>query len=418
MNSFILKEINSDLQAEAEMAGVVTNVWRRIAPIPGGIEIDLGNEDYTTAKITAGKVEICNEQTETLFFRPITARPMGRIAQSGDVRVKTLKRYLNLDDASFFLLRAWLSYTIATPKKSGSKFVILVLNGGQGTGKSLVSKIISDLIDPSAIDLQVLPSSAKELAIASQQSHVVCYDNLRKLTTSISDTLCIASTGGAMNDRRLYTDSELENRTLHVALVLNGIHSVINQPDLAQRCLPLYLKPIDASKRQPEGALLASLENDMPEIRRGLFDLIAGVFTFLPTAKATNPERMVEFSTWLAAMEQFEGAPDGAHQALYSCVVSEGQAESLRDGLLGSTMLDFCECLEDTWQGTPAALLTKLNSLAEHSLVGPRDWPTNAIALSKRLQPMQAALLSQGIRIDFSRGQERKITIQKIRGGK
>jgi hypothetical protein len=42
-----------------------------------------------------------------------------------------------------------------------------------------------------------------------------------------------------------------------------------------------------------------------------------------------------------------------------------------------------------------------------------KEWPQNAIALSKRLLPLQAGLASQGIRLEMQRGRERKVIISK-----
>lgn len=57
-----LMQINDDLQAEAELAGVITNVFLRVAPVTAGIEIDVGDERHTRIRITPGKVEVLNDE--------------------------------------------------------------------------------------------------------------------------------------------------------------------------------------------------------------------------------------------------------------------------------------------------------------------------------------------------------------------
>jgi len=44
-----------------------------------------------------------------------------------------------------------------------------------------------------------------------------------------------------------------------------------------------------------------------------------------------------------------------------------------------------------------------------------RQWPRNAIALSKRLQALKASLHGHGIGIEFGRGQERQIKITSLK---
>ena len=71
-----IRDINHFLQAHAESAGVCRDVWYRVAPIEGGIEIDLGDSKHTRVRITAGKVEIVKEGSSALFFRTPLSMPM------------------------------------------------------------------------------------------------------------------------------------------------------------------------------------------------------------------------------------------------------------------------------------------------------------------------------------------------------
>lgn len=82
--------------------------------------------------------------------------------------------------------------------------------------------------------------------------------------------------------------------------------------------------------------------------------------------------------------------------------------------LLAATLIDFCGSFKASeWTGAPNELLQKLNSFADQENSYSRDWPNNAIALSKRLNGLKSSLLTQGIDIAIWRGKERKITIKK-----
>jgi len=80
--------------------------------------------------------------------------------------------------------------------------------------------------------------------------------------------------------------------------------------------------------------------------------------------------------------------------------------------VLASTVLQFAQEMRDgEWSGTPAELLGELTALVSRSTQFSRDWPRNAIALSKRLVSLQSSLKSQGITLVFGRGKSRTITI-------
>lgn len=49
-----LADLLDVLQADAERAGISREVWYRVAPIQGGIEIDLGDDSHARVRITAG----------------------------------------------------------------------------------------------------------------------------------------------------------------------------------------------------------------------------------------------------------------------------------------------------------------------------------------------------------------------------
>jgi hypothetical protein len=150
---------------------------------------------------------------------------------------------------------------------------------------------------------------------------------------------------------------------------------------------------------------------DLPRIFRGLLDLISQILTYLPTVEVTNPERMYDFVRWLAAMEKADGAPPGVYQAQYSAALSEGMLDSLHESQLAVAVMRFADELPDgRWTGTPTELLRALDFPSARKS---GDWPQNAIALSKRLKPLQAALRRQGVDIRLGRGKERKITITR-----
>lgn len=413
LRSADLAEINDHLKASAFLHGVTTLISLRVAPIDRGIEIDLGDDAHTRVRITAGKVEIVTAGSLVLFRRSSNTLPMAMPAPVGNWRL--IEKYLNASPSDRLLLVAWISYVLAHPKMPSNKYPILVLQGNEGSGKtSLCQNILIRIIDPSRIGVQTFPKNEKDMAIAGLNAHVLCYDNLRHFTRHMADMLCIASTGGFISDRKLYTDADQAAILLHVALVLNGIHQLIDQPDLAQRCLTVHLNRIEGANRKSEGDFIKEFEADLPAIMRGLFDLIAAIFMHLPYVEVTNHERMIDFVYWLAAMEKADGVPPGIYQGLYSHTLQQGQLDALMDNPLAAAIIEFTDSrTEKSWSGTPADLLSALLPFARLGTLRSQDWPQNPIALSKRIAALQVGLLSQGIRVELTRGKQRTITLSK-----
>lgn len=421
LNSRDLRARMAELKAYAAYAGRICDVWRRVAhDAEGHVVIALHDPANTHVRIAPGRVELLRRGSTTLFTRSPVAQAMASLADEGDLQ--RLKRYVNLSPVQFTLYVAWLTYTLAHPKVDGSIYPLLVLVGGQGTGKSHVCKVTMRLTDPSSRGVGRLPASLHDLALASQDAHVLAYDNLRHLTTQQSDSLCIMATGGTAATRKLYTDDESKVLQLHAAVVLNSIASVVDQPDLAQRSLTLRMEPMAETARRSEGQLLREFEADLPFIQRALFDLIAQVLLHLPTATVAYPQRMIDFVRWLAAMERAHGLPPTAHpyQLAYDEVIGDGQRDSLQDNVLGAAVLAFAESLfeqDADWKGSPSDLYAELTErFIKARTRPPRLWPDNEIAMSKRLVTLQAALQSQGVDLAFARAKSRVITIRPVGG--
>lgn len=404
-----LAELNASLRALASTIKVTREVWYRVAPIEGGIMLDVGDEARTQLKVTADGIETIHDMSPVLFRRTSTMRALPPLVDEGDITL--LNKYVNLNDEENILLILWMTYTMSRVKRDGTSFVILVIQGDQGSGKtSLCNNIIIPLIDPSIVGVQTFARTAKDIAIVFDNAHVACFDNVRNFKADPSDLLCMVATGAGLSGRSLYTDSDQHVDRLHGALVMNGIHSIVLQPDLAERCLVVYTKSL-AGKRKTSTEMATELLADRPKIFRGLLDVIVEIFAAMPKAVITKQERMIDFVEWAAAFEAAKGLPDVLQQA-YSTSMQESQHEMLRSNCLAAAILEFVDGMTaSVWSGSPQELFARLSEVYSLNQQRSIDWPANAIALSKRLNGLKASLLSQGIEVQLSRGKERKITI-------
>lgn len=420
LNKRELEEILEDLKGHAEQSNVEVATFSRVAPVPGGgVIIDIGDRSRQQVKITPGKVERIASGSDVLFYRTSLSLPMTIPDTDCQDDAMLISKYLNLKGMGLNLLLGWLTYTLAHPKVEGTDFVFLTILGGQGSGKSLMSKICKSLIDPDVAGIGSMPNNEQGLAVVTEHSHVACFDNMRHLSRAMSDALCRVSTSASHSARKLYTDGDQYAISLHSAAIFNGISAFIDQPDLAQRCLTFSLGSLHADQRVSREEMQRGLAVDLPLIQWGLFVKISKILQFYPTILAKRNERMMDFCKWLAAMEIVDGAGVGTYQDEYSAMLNQGQLDTLLDNPLASALLTFAELLPEPdfslhreWVGTPTELLMQLDPYHEYSGRRAHDWPSNPISLSKRLPALIPALESQGIRLEVgARGKERKIIL-------
>ncbi len=406
-----LKEAISHLKALADIHRVEEPAWLRVAKVNNGIELDLGDERKIRVRVSKDQVVVKEQGSGTAFFRSPTMQPMVIPAEKGNLSL--LLPYINLVEVDQWLLIAWITYTLAHAKVPTTSYVILVLRGDRGTGKStLCNLVLSSLLDPSVVGVQSFPRSTNDLAIAAQNNHVLFYDNLRKLTTVESDALCILSTSGHTATRMLFTDEQESIKRMHCACVLNGIHAFISEPDLAQRCLFLNLQAIQAGARTTETALQGKFMSDLPAILRGILDLMARILQILPGAQPLHGERMLDFMIWLAAMEEVQGLEKGYLQRRYSESLTGAMQDALDDDPLATTVIRFAKD-KLSWSDTPTKLLQGLGALAGPEVSNARDWPTNPTSLSLRLKALKSQLSGAGVDIQLGkRSKERVITVR------
>lgn len=407
-----LNEVVSQLEALAELKGELASVWLRVAKTATGIEIDIGDDTQARIAVDPGKVAVLTEGSSNLFERNPNFLPFVYPADQGDLN--KLMRYLNLTDEEKWLLIGWITYTQALPKVPESNYVILALRGEQGAGKSTMSNvIIGSLVGPSVLGVQAFPANPVDMAIAVQNSHVVLYDNLRELTPSQADNLCRCSTAATLSTRALYTNGQEYTHTLHGAVVLNGIHAYIVQPDVFQRSLCLTLQTMPRKDRATEKQLRAKFQQDLPAIFRGALNLIADIMTHLPNVTAMYPERMLEFVHWLAAMEKALNFPEGQLQKTYSDNLIGAMRDTLQDSPLADAVLQFAQQQSQaTWTGTPGELLLKLGQFVPAQIITTTEWPQNEIALSKRLKTLKSQLSGAGVDVVLGRRlKKRQISI-------
>jgi hypothetical protein len=414
----MFKELKADIESDALFLNKIIQPRVRVASDDDKVILDLGDPDCSRIVFHEGLYSIVNTGIDVPFISSSTTKAY--CLPDKLAIIDFFPGLFNLSNEHSLLLLAWITYLLSHPKSEYVTYPILVLQAGQGAGKSFASKIIRELVDPRTVGIQRMPTSIEDLAVMAASSHLLVFDNVRGFTQNMADNLCQTSTGGTRTVRRLYSNNEEMVFNLHVPVILNGIHAFINQSDLAERCLSLSLPPIAREDRKTEKELEDGFKSSLPRLTAGLFTLTAKALSKLPVAQVTFPERMMDFCSWLAALElalpecntrTYANIEVGSIQKFYSDNLKKATFDNLYENELGAAVLDYMHGLTH-WSGSPTNLFNILSEYSSHEKTGSRHWPQTAISMSKKLKPLVTALASQGIFIEFTRGSTRKITIR------
>ena len=248
------------LEGETKFSGKTHEAGLRAMGNEEYIEIDLGDKGWNSIYITKDNWRI--RKHKKYFYRnnsmkalPVPSRDQLDKDWAGNI-------FNFSGNSQSMLIMGWL---IGCFMPEGPK-PMLVIQGEQGSGKSLLASILRSLVDPVKADKTSLPRSERDLYVQAQNNYVLSFDNQRTLHKRHSDWLCRMVTGGGYSTRRLYTNNEEEVFSATRPIILNGITQIADQPDLIDRSIFINIPVIDKNTRKPEKELLNSMNSLNPMI--------------------------------------------------------------------------------------------------------------------------------------------------------
>jgi RepB DNA-primase from phage plasmid len=398
-NSQAIADAVDLLCAIAEFEGEEREVFARVASHDGAVVIDLADEEWRAVAVRPGAVELLDRSPVAFIRGPATvALP----EPAFDGSIDELRDFLNLPaEPAWRLLVAFLVAALV----GHGPFVILILQGEKGSGKSTSGRVIRAVVDPAHPALRGGARDERELMIAARTSWLVAFDNLSGLSQRLSDSLCRLSTGAGFGTRRLYTDDEEVVFHAMRPILLNGIADIATRPDLLSRSIVLELPMLDEETTAPEADFYDRLEEARPRIFGALLSLAAEVLAILPEVELDRSPRMADFARIGVAVEQARGWPDGSFLAAYRGQQADAYGAALDSDPLAPVLLKFMEqgAQQTGWTGTATELLGKLTNLADDEVTYRRNWPASASSLGKRLKELLPALRPTGLVIEWVR---------------
>jgi hypothetical protein len=405
-NSDAMQSALNVIEAKAHFDSPERVVHLRVGGLDGRIYLNLADESWKAVAIdTTGWRVVDNPPVR--FRRAAGMLALPAPATGGSV--ESLRSFLNVKtDADFVLVVAWL---LACLRDRGP-YPVLVLSGEQGSAKSTFSAFLRALVDPNTAPLRALPREDRDLFIAANNGHVLCFDNVSGLPAWISDTLCRLAIGGGFAVRQLYSDQDEVLFDATRPVILNGIEDIVARPDLADRAIFLTLEAISEERRRPEEALWAEFKARRPFILAALLDAMVEGLKRLPETHLSKLPRMADFALWASACEPVLW-PTGTFWSAY-CGNRDDAVEGVIEADPVATAVRAFMADRSVWAGTASDLLGSLSGAADERTTKAKTWPENPRALAGRLRRAATFLRKIGIEISFDRQGRRRTRIIKI----
>ena len=345
------------------------------------VVVDLGRVDGQAVEIDRNGWRVV-DRSPILFVRTELVGELPVPIEGGDVG--ELRELLNVGDEDFDVLVGWMIAAMI-PEFAHP---ILMLGGGQGTGKTTAATMIVGVLDASDAPTRTQPREPEQYALTIAAAWTTVFDNVSTIPEWLSDALCKTVTGDAFTKRKLYADRELTVVSFRRVVVITSIDAGALRGDLADRLVLVELDKIDKSKRQSERDILNRHAALRPRILGACCTLLASTLARMHDVKLEELPRMADFARVLAAVDDVRGT--------CSLETYLGQGERLADDVVESdvvgTAIRAFMATRTSWAGTMKELLAVITP----DDAG-RDFPKTPKKIGSRLKRLAPALEELGI---------------------
>jgi putative DNA primase/helicase len=396
------------LEARAVNEGPLYECFTRVGQAERKIYLDLGDSSWRAVEVTPTGWDVVAAPPLKLLRSP-SMRSLP-VPEHGYL-IEELRRFVNVKTDDDFMLV--VAFIVAAMRHRGP-FPILVINGEAGTGKSMFSRFVRSLVDPSAAAIRAVPRDDRDLVVSAGNSWILAFDNLSSVPAWLADALCRLATGSGFATRALHTDRDEMIFDGARPIILNGIPNLTDRADLADRSATVHLRAIPEHERQPEDELVAAFEEARPRILGALLDAVSSALRNIAGVRLERSPRMADFVKWTTAAEPGLGWEPGAFLAAYNANrhdVSEATFEADSIAVAIWSLLTIGEKYKAGFEGTAAELLEAINSQATEAAKKGKYWPVNAAQLGNRVVRAAPLLRTKGCIIERRHSGVRTITI-------
>jgi putative DNA primase/helicase len=212
----------------------------------------------------------------------------------------------------------------------------------------------------------------------------------------------------------LHTDRDESIFEASRPIILNGIPSLTDRADLADRAVCIHLAAIPEDQRQPEDELAALFETKRPLILGALLDAVSAALRNIGSVRLDRSPRMADFVKWIAAAAPGLGWDDPAE---FLNVYAENRRDvtdaTFEADPVAVAIREFILLAHprDGWNGTATELLAALSERVSDGVRRSKIWPMSAQALGNRIDRIAPLLRGKGFMIERRHSGVRTITI-------
>ncbi|MCX5650679.1 MAG: hypothetical protein NTU45_04745, partial [Planctomycetota bacterium] len=344
---------------------------------------DLGRVDGKAVEIDAAGWRVV-DRSPILFERTELVGELPIPVEGGTV--EEFRELLNVSDEEFEEVVGW----VVASMKPELSHPILMLGGGQGTGKTTAATMIVGVFDASDAPTRTQPRDVENFCVSVSGSWSSVFDNVSAMSPWFSDAMCMAATGGSFAKRKLYSDRDLSVVSFRRVQVVTGIDVGALRGDFAERVMLIELDKIPTNGRRSETEIMARFKELRPRLLGAFCGLLSKTMAALPSVKLDELPRMADFARVLAAVDTVRGTRSLATYLGQN----ERVAEDVIEGdAVGSAIVEFMRTNKE-WSGNMKKLLAEIKP--ENP---PRDFPSTAEQLAGKMRRLSPALETVQIRV-------------------
>lgn len=362
----------------------------------GAVYIDLADSLWRAVRIDASGWSITDAPPIRFVRNPILA-PLPVPISGGSLEL--LRELINVTDEDWPLFLACLVVFL----RPNVTYPILVVNGPQGSGKTVLSQQTKRLIDPNNVKPKKgIPKCEDDFFLMADLTWLQLFNNMSGLSQDQSDLLCCLVEGTGHAKRTLYSNRNVTLLNIRRPAIANGIENVVVRGDLLSRAVLISLRPLSASIAETE--LWERFEASRPLILGALYDAVSCAIRNLPSTKLDVAPRLHDFALWATAAEPGLGLEPGT---VISALLRNSQntsEEAAEASLLTPWLRSLLEHRNDNcFEGTVSQLLEKLTYIAKQkqpTVLSSHWWPKTAPRLSAELSRLLPDLKTIGIIVE------------------